>query len=195
LEHTQMAMLAGAYLLGSIPFGLLICRALTGRDPLQNGSGNIGATNVGRLAGKPAGLLVLLLDAGKGAGPAALAIWLLDGPWETSAVCLSAFLGSVCSVYLGFRGGKGVATAMGIFLIVAPLALAGILITLAGALWLSGHMSVGSMAGWASAPFWTWLADYPMPIVTLSIMLFLTIIWKHRENLSRLRTGEEHGWK
>jgi glycerol-3-phosphate acyltransferase PlsY len=188
-------LVAGAYLVGAIPFGLLICRILTGQDPRQHGSGNIGATNVGRLAGKPMGVLVLLLDVGKGAGPAALAIWLLSGPWETVLVCLSAFLGSTCSLYLGFRGGKGVATALGIFLIVAPLALMGIVFTLAGALWLSGHMSVGSLAGWISAPLWTWLTGYPLPIFTLAVLLGLTILWKHRENLSRLRTGQEHGWK
>ncbi|MFH2125460.1 MAG: glycerol-3-phosphate acyltransferase, partial [Pseudomonadota bacterium] len=108
-----LALIIAGYLLGAVPFGLLVSRALGGPDPRQGGSGNIGATNVARQAGRAAGVLTLLLDIGKGLGPAVLTDYWLT-PWWAGAVGLAAFVGHCWPVYLSFRGGKGVATFLGV---------------------------------------------------------------------------------
>ena len=115
------ALVIAGYLLGAVPFGLLVSRAMGGPDPRQGGSGNIGATNVARQLGKTAGVLTLLLDIAKGLSPALLADhWLT--PWWAGAVGLAAFIGHCWPVYLRFRGGKGVATFLGVLFGLAPWA-------------------------------------------------------------------------
>ncbi|MFH1034486.1 MAG: glycerol-3-phosphate 1-O-acyltransferase PlsY [Pseudomonadota bacterium] len=188
------AMVAGAYLLGSIPFGLLITRLMGGPDPRHGGSGNIGATNVTRLAGRAAGVATLFLDAAKGAVPMALALAYLP-PWPAAAVGLAAFLGHLYPLYLGFKGGKGVATALGVLATASPLTFLATLGVLVLAAWWSGHVSVGSMAGCASAPIWLMIWGQSPPLTFMALAMALMVIWRHRANIVRLRQGSEHGWR
>ncbi|CAO0822615.1 Glycerol-3-phosphate acyltransferase [Desulfarculales bacterium] len=188
------AWFAGAYLLGSIPFGLLITRLLGGPDPRSGGSGNIGATNVTRLAGRGAGVATLFLDAAKGAVPMALALHHLP-EWLAVAVGLAAFLGHIFPLYLGFKGGKGVATALGVLAAASPLSLLATLGVLILAAWWSGHVSVGSMTGCASAPIWLMVWEHSVPLALMGLAMALLVVWCHRENIVRLRQGQESSWR
>jgi glycerol-3-phosphate acyltransferase PlsY len=192
MDFKLLGLFLGAYLLGAVPFGLLVARAFGGPDPRTAGSKNIGANNVARLVGKSAGLLTLFLDAGKGAAPTALALACLS-PWQAVLVGLAAFIGHIWPVFLGFKGGKGVATAIGVILAFSPGALAGVLAVFFLTAWWSGYVSVGSMAACASAPIWLFLAGRPWVMVAASLLMALVVVWRHRENIARLRAGQEHG--
>lgn len=184
-----------AYLVGSIPCGLLLSKGFYNRDPRLSGSGNIGATNVSRVAGKPLGVATLILDMAKGALPTALSMWFLEKDWQVGMVAAAAFMGHIFPIYLRFKGGKGVATALGGFIAMAPLAAGGILLVLGLGAWASGHMSVGSLAGWTTAPVWLWIVGYSWKLILLASLLTAVMFWTHRENLARLRSGQEHGWR
>jgi glycerol-3-phosphate acyltransferase PlsY len=187
----------GAYLLGSIPFGLLIVSAFGGPDIRQIGSGNIGAANVARNAGRLAGILTLILDAGKGY----LAVWLAarftsgNIRWMMIAAVL-AVVGHMFPMWLGFKGGKGVATGLGVFLPICWQAVAA-----AAVLWLLvvifwRYSSLGSISAAAALPLFVYLlyapGHAPLEIVTFGTMLtsFLVLV-KHRPNIERLLAGEE----
>jgi len=186
-----------AYLLGSIPFGLLLVRLFGGGDVRHEGSGNIGATNVTRVAGAVPGLLTLLLDAGKGI----LAVWLAS-KWSggnirwISAAAVAAVIGHMFSVWIGFRGGKGVATGLGVILLICPKA-----IVTAAVLWFVvlifwRYVSLASVSAAAAMPIFIYLLYAPghAPPTVLSlgiIVISLLVIWKHRANLQRLASGEE----
>ncbi len=194
MNGTGLALVAGGYFLGAVPFGLLVARALGGLDPRGGGSGNIGATNVARQAGKLAGVLTLLLDLGKGLGPAMLADYWLT-PWWAGAVGLAAFVGHCWPVYLRFKGGKGVATFLGVLLGLAPwagLATGLVLILLAIA---TKHMSLGSLVGCGSSTGWLWVFNAPTAYLFMAAAMTLLIFYKHRDNMARLRAGQEHGWR
>ncbi len=175
------------YLLGSIPTGYLVARAVRGVDVRAVGSGNVGATNVARAAGVRPALLVLVLDAGKGALAVLLAGALVPGaPLVQALAGLGAFLGHVAPVWLGFRGGKGVATALGVLAVLVPAAaLAGVLAYALVFLW-TRISSLGSLTATpvavAAAARWpgTRLA------VGLTTTLMLAILWTHRGNIRRL---------
>lgn len=184
----------GAYLLGSIPFGLVLCKLLGKVDPRDAGSGNIGATNVARLAGKPVGIATLLLDVAKGAVPVFLAAaWLPD--WQIALVGLAAFVGHCYPIYLGFKGGKGVATAMGVYLAFSWPVLIGVLAIFIAAAWRSGYVSLGSIIACCSAPLWLLAWGESWPVVLIALAMAGIVVWKHRENIARLRAGSEHGIK
>ncbi|HEX8438975.1 glycerol-3-phosphate 1-O-acyltransferase PlsY [Archangium sp.] len=181
------ALLLLGYLAGSIPFGVLLTRWLRGVDVRQSGSGNIGATNVTRVAGKKLGAVVLLLDALKGSLAVALALWLLpERPPLHSAVGLAAFLGHVYPVWLKLNGGKGVATALGVLVVLVPLA------ALAGALVYAGLVaawrvsSIGSLAGGVTAVITAFLTARAPEYAWLSGLLFALILWTHRSNIQRI---------
>ncbi|HID97373.1 MAG TPA: glycerol-3-phosphate 1-O-acyltransferase PlsY [Thermodesulfobacteriaceae bacterium] len=187
-----------AYLTGAIPFGLLIAR-FRGLDLLSQGSGNIGATNVTRVMGKRLGIITLLADVSKGLLLVAGCIWFLDGTQGTdlwvAATGLAAVSGHCYSVFLKFRGGKGVATAAGVFIPICPAAvcLAVIPFFLIVKKW--GFVSAGSLAASAAVPL---LLHFFCPSMELEIMAWLIagIIWiKHRDNIGRLLRGEEKSWK
>lgn len=186
-------LVLGAYLLGAVPFGLVVARLLGGPDPRSGGSGNIGATNVSRLAGRGAGVATLLLDAGKGALPTALALHWLSPAWAAAAG-LAAFLGHIFPIYLGFKGGKGVATFLGVLAVVAPLALLCTLAALGLGAGLTGRMSVGSLAGCLSAPLWLWLLSCPRPLIYMALLMAPLVVWSHRQNILRLLAGQEPRW-
>lgn len=186
------ALAAAGYLLGSIPFGFLVARAARGVDVRAAGSGNMGATNVARVAGVGPGLLVLLLDASKGALAVLLARALLPGVLTVQALAgLAAVVGHVAPVWLGFRGGKGVATALGVLLVLVPVAaLAGVL-AYALVFLVSRISSLGSLvagpAALAAAAVWpgTRLA------VGFTAVLYALILLTHRGNIRRLLARAE----
>lgn len=182
-----------AYLIGAIPTGYVVVKLFRGSDIREFGSGNIGATNVSRLAGLPLGVVVLAIDAAKGF----LAVWLAahaaggGGPWPGFAA-LAAVLGNTWNAFLGFHGGKGFATAAGALLCLAPLptlALAPVFFVTAA---VSRHVSAGSIVAAAAAPVAVWLIDHPGAgeVVTVCLASGL-ILWRHRENMERIRQGTE----
>ncbi len=184
--------MTASFFLGSIPFGYLIVKWTQGRDIRQVGSGNVGATNVLRIAGKTWGVLTLLLDAAKGA-LAVLGTQILLG--TESAMVLSAVLavlGHMFTPFLHFRGGKGVATALGALLIIAPIAVLLSLLVFLLTVTLSRFISVGSMAAAISFPLWTVLLHYETAVVILAVLLAILILWRHSSNVRRLLQGTEN---
>jgi acyl phosphate:glycerol-3-phosphate acyltransferase len=181
------ALIVG-YLLGSIPFGLVLTRLFGAGDLRAIGSGSIGATNVLRTGRKGLAAATLLLDGGKGAAAVLIAEFIQPGLGPMAG--LAAFLGHCYPVWLRFNGGKGVATALGILLVVSwPIALiaAGVWLATVAAFRIS---SLGAMAATLSAPIAA-LALGELALMPLLIALALLIVWKHRANLSRLRAGQE----
>lgn len=185
-----------AYLLGSIPFGFLIVK-VRGSDIRETGSGNIGAANVARNAGAVAGILTLVLDAGKGY----LAVWLAtrwphaDIRWIMSAALL-AVIGHMFPVWLRFKGGKGVATGLGVFLPISAMAVlwAAVLWILVVAFWR--YSSLGSILAAVALPIFVHLLYAPMhappPAVTVgTILISILVLVKHRGNMERLMAGTE----
>lgn len=186
------------YLLGSVPFGLLYGK-LAGIDVRRQGSGNIGATNVGRLLGKKLGALTLLSDLLKGVLPMLLAAAVLaDRPDAERWVMLcggAAFLGHCFPLYLRFRGGKGVATALGLHLFLAPLPTLAVVALFAVTVKLSGYVSLGSIAAAAALPLLIWLTGDNPGLAMVSALVGVVIWLKHHENIARLLRGEEKSWK
>lgn len=178
-------------MLGSVPFGLVFSRASGGRDPRVVGSGNIGATNVLRASGAGAAVLTLLGDALKGYVAAWSAQALGLGPWECAWVSLAAFLGHLFPVYLGFRGGKGVATGAGIIAAWDPVLLGGCLGIFLLGLAITRFVSVGSMGAAVAAPLGTAIVGNPGPLLFLSSALACATLWRHKENIKRLLKGKE----
>ncbi len=179
------------YLLGAIPFGLLITRALSGRDPRQVGSGNIGATNALRTAGRKAGALTLALDVGKGAAAVWIAKQMSISEVVWAAAAGGAFLGHLFPVWLRFRGGKGVATMFGVLIPWAWAVAAVAFAVWLAALWRVRIVSVASlMAAW-SLPLLAW-ALHPTPaLVAFAFVAAVFVTIRHRDNIARLRRGEE----
>jgi acyl phosphate:glycerol-3-phosphate acyltransferase len=180
-----------AYLFGSFPTGVLVTRA-RGVDITKVGSGNTGATNVGRALGKHWAVLVLLVDAGKGAAAVLVARALAPSPWVVAAAGLTAVLGHSFSVFLRGKGGKGVATFLGAALAIAPLPTLG-----AAALYLVIYVatrisSVGSLAGVCAWPALLWVIGPQQPAyVAFGVAAAVVIVLRHRDNLRRLARGEE----
>ena len=187
-----------AYLVGSIPFGLLLGK-MAGIDVRTAGSGNIGATNVSRLAGKKFGLITLLLDMGKALFPMLLVgWWLRDSQQKELWVALSgaaAFLGHLYPVYLKFRGGKGVATALGIFIYIAPVAALLDLAIFIGVVYNWGYVSLGSLTAALMMPGLVWLIDGSRNNAVLALFIGVLIWIKHRDNIKRLLKHEEKSWR
>ena len=180
-----------AYLLGSVPAGVLLAK-LKGRDPRLVGSGNIGATNVMRTAGKTLGIATLAGDTVKGILPVWLALYCNEPKLTVAATGFAAFSGHLFPVYLKFRGGKGIATSLGIFLVLAPLAVLidAALFFLLLAKWR--YVSLGSLACTALMPVIFLILGVPMEYVLLSLLMGILIYWKHRENIRRLMAGKEN---
>ena len=192
------SLVLGAYLLGSVPFGLLLGKA-AGIDVRRAGSGNIGATNVSRLAGKKLGVVTLLLDAGKALVPVVAADWLLAGQADRElwvALCgAAALLGHLYPVYLGFRGGKGVATALGIFLYLEPLAALAAAAVFSGVVYNWGYVSLGSLTAALLLPGLIWLLSASVSHTLLAVFAAALIWLKHRDNIVRLMHQEEKSWR
>jgi glycerol-3-phosphate acyltransferase PlsY len=195
---TRIIIVIVAYLVGSIPFGYLIVRRKIGADIRQSGSGGTGATNVSRRAGKAAGVLTLLLDAAKGCAAVVIAKAVSGDEWVISAAAIAALAGHIFPVWLGFRGGKGVATGVGIFLVLAPVAL-----LCAGVIFLAivvstRYVSLGSIIAAVLIPPFVWLQSVfvePVfdlrPLLTASIVGAALIVFAHRGNIKRLASRTE----
>ena len=184
-------ILVVAYLLGSIPFGYLIVRGKSGADIRETGSGGTGATNVSRRAGKTAGVLTLLLDAAKGCAAVVIAQVVNGDDWVIALAAIAALVGHIFPVWLGFRGGKGVATAVGIFAVLAPVAL-----LCAGVIFLAlvvttRYVSLGSIVAAVLIPVFVWLLSGSQPLLIAAIVAAALIVFAHRGNMKRLASRTE----
>lgn len=217
-----LSVILTAYLLGSIPFGYLIVRAKQGVDIRETGSGGTGATNVSRRAGKVAGVVTLILDAVKGAAAVVIAKVLLgllvltqgglagsplqllatsrplqDVYWWVAAAAVAVIVGHMFPVWLGFRGGKGVATGVGVFLVLAPVAVVLAAVIFVVIVWRTRYVSLGSMVAAAMIPLVVLLQDFIHPVPEFApLMIAATagaglIIFAHRGNIRRLVQGNE----
>jgi glycerol-3-phosphate acyltransferase PlsY len=183
-----------AYLLGSVPTGYLL-GYFAGVDVRRTGSGNVGATNVARVAGKWLGLLTLLGDAAKGFVPVLIALRLDLGAALAGLVALAAFLCHLYPVFLKFRGGKGVATALGALLALAPAAIGVLLLVFLIVALATRIISLASIVAAGMTPVAIWLLGYPTPVIGAVLLMALMTIWRHRENIQRLRAGAEPRFK
>jgi glycerol-3-phosphate acyltransferase PlsY len=185
--------LAGAYLVGSIPFSYLVARAFGVADVRTVGSGNVGATNVMRSAGKGPGVAALVLDALKGAvATGAAARFFPDSGWIPALAALAAVFGHVFPVWLGFRGGKGVATGAGALAPLAPAATGTAAIVFLLTLVLARYVSLSSMVSAAALAGLTFLWGSPTPVAVSAAVVALLVIVKHRTNIQRLLAGTEN---
>jgi len=179
-----------AYLFGAIPFGLLFTRRLTGKDPRQYGSGNIGATNALRTGGKAIGLLTLLADIGKGALPVSLAVHTADER-IIAMTAAAAFLGHVFPIYLRFRGGKGVATMFGVLLPWQPW-----IAVIAFSVWLLAlgiwrYVAMASIVAGLTLPVSAWLLHASTPCMGAAVLFCLLMLIRHHDNIRRMVSGTE----
>jgi len=199
----SVLVIAAAYLLGSIPTGYLVVKAKAKDDIRKTGSGGTGATNVSRKAGKAAGVLTLVLDAAKGAAAVLIARQFASNHfevnWTVAAAGLAVILGHIFPVWLGFRGGKGVATGVGVFLALSPVAVLLAMIVFLPVVALTRYVSLGSILAAAAFPLFLWLFGLSgrsemerTPMLAVAIAGALLIIVKHHENISRLIKGNEN---
>ena len=216
------AVIVIAYLLGSIPFGYLIVWATHGADVRETGSGGTGATNVSRRAGKMAGVLTLVLDALKGAAAVVIAKVFLGLPvlalathfpppdvnafenanWWAAAAAIAVIAGHIFPVWLRFRGGKGVATGVGVFLMLVPSAIALAAVIFVLVVWRTRYVSLGSILAAAAIPVFLLLLDALVgrteslaPTMSAAIVGAALIVFAHRENIRRLMKGTENRFK
>jgi glycerol-3-phosphate acyltransferase PlsY len=194
---TGLFALLIAYLLGAIPFGYLLVRLSTGADVRKSGSGNIGATNVLRTTGRAAGIATLLLDIAKGYAAVWIAGRLTGGePVWMSLAALAVMGGHAYPVFLGFKGGKAVASFIGAFFCLTPLALVCLLVVFVGVVAWSGFISLGSICAAATFPLAVWIVEHPpAPVILASIVAAAFIVYRHRENIRRLQDGAEHRFR
>lgn len=194
LDITLLVACIAAYLLGSIPSGLLLGKAY-GIDVRKEGSGNIGATNLYRTVGRRVGVLTLICDCLKGAIPV-LAVKLSALPADYAAwLGLAAFCGHVFSVFLRFKGGKGVATALGVFLALSPLAVAIALVVFLALVFKWRYVSLGSIAAAAVMPPAVSFLGGGRVVMLVTAIIAVTVILKHHENIKRLVAGTENRFK
>ncbi len=184
------------YLIAAIPTGVLLARLMGGEDVRQKGSGNIGATNVYRVAGKLAGVLTLVGDTLKGFLPLlAFKTWLEPTPTQLGIASAVAILGHCYPVYLKFKGGKGVATALGIFLVLSPKAVFFALIVFILTVATTRYISLGSVLAALSAPLVILFLNHQQPIFLATLFIAALVIWRHNSNIRRLLDGTENRFK
>lgn len=182
-----------AYLLGAIPFGYLLTRLTTGKDVRTEGSGNIGATNVLRAAGRGAGVATLVLDMAKGYAAVWIAGMLTDGsPGWMADAAVAVVVGHAFPIFLGFKGGKAVATLTGAFLYLTPIpALAGIIVFVITVV-VTRYISAASILSAATFPLGLWLISHPVLNELLAALIAAAIVvYRHKENMRRMRAGQE----
>jgi glycerol-3-phosphate acyltransferase PlsY len=182
-----------AYLLGAIPFGYLLVKWITGADVRTGGSGNIGATNVLRTTGRAAGIATLLLDIGKGY----LAVWIAGrlSDRDVLAMCVAALAvmaGHAYPVFLHFKGGKAMASFVGAFLCLTPLALGAVLVVFVVMVAWTRYISMGSVVSAATFPLAVWLMQKDVIMLAAGAIAGAFIVYKHSSNIQRLHAGTEH---
>ncbi|TAN61129.1 glycerol-3-phosphate 1-O-acyltransferase [bacterium] len=202
--HFYLLLIPFAYLLGSVPFAIIVAKAFGKADPRTVGSGNVGATNVARTAGKKAGAVTLIADILKGAVPVYLSFYFsmpsVDVPLLkisptallASLVGVSAFMGHLFPVFLKFKGGKGVATACGVMFVISPTAtlLSGVVFIVAVV--VKKYVSLGSMLSAAFMPVFLSFLPSKKDYVLTGVIIAVLIIWRHKENIRRLASGTEN---
>jgi acyl phosphate:glycerol-3-phosphate acyltransferase len=186
----EIVIVVFAYLLGSVPTGYLL-GSRAGIDVRKAGSGNVGATNVARVVGKWQGIATLIADAMKGFIPVFVAARLNLSLGAAALAGMAAFLGHLYPVFLAFRGGKGVATALGVFLGLAPLATLVLIVIFAAGMLATRIVSLSSMIAAAAAPIVLWFFSYPPDVIVTGAFLAIMIVWRHRANIKRLVYGTE----
>jgi glycerol-3-phosphate acyltransferase PlsY len=191
MNKEALVIVALAYLVGSIPFGLILSKLFAKRDIRSAGSGNIGATNVYRVLGKTLGGLTLVFDILKGAIFVILAEVVTHSEIWASLAGLAAFLGHLYPIYLKFRGGKGVATSVGIFLFLAPYALLVDIVIFLLVVYQTRYVSLGSIIAAALLPVILLVFSYSYVYVILAVIMGGFIIPRHRDNIQRLKQGRE----
>jgi glycerol-3-phosphate acyltransferase PlsY len=185
-------LLIFAYLLGSVPTGVILARAFSDVDPRTQGSRNIGATNIYRTAGKKLGIITLLGDILKGLIPVVIGRSALDSHFWIGAVALAVFLGHLYPIYLKFKGGKGIATALGAFLALAPLAAILSFLVFAAVVYKSRYISLGSLTATAAFPVFLAFLRSQAIYIPFAVIIGALIFYRHRENIQRLRAGKEN---
>ena len=188
---SPIAIVAVAYLIGSVPFALLLSRRWGAADLRRVGSGNLGAANVLRASGVKAGVLVAALDVAKGVASVLIAGRLTGSADTTAMAGFAAIVGHIYPVWLRFRGGKGVATACGVFSVLAPLALPASAAIFVATVWVTKYISLGSVLASAALPLLAYAMGTPAPAVVAAFAAAALIIFRHRSNLGRLRAGTE----
>jgi len=186
----MIGSIALAYALGSIPFALVVSR-FAGTDLRQVGSGNLGAANVMRASGVRSGVLVALLDVAKGAASVMIAGRLADDATAPALAGLAAIVGHIYPIWLRFRGGKGVATACGVFSVLTPAAVPSAMVLFVTTVWLTKYISAGSVVATIALPPIAYAVGSPLPVVGSAIAAAALILFRHRSNLARLRAGSE----
>ncbi|MGB7219693.1 MAG: glycerol-3-phosphate 1-O-acyltransferase PlsY, partial [Vicinamibacterales bacterium] len=186
-----VAIVLAAYFIGSVPFAWLLVRRKGVIDLRRVGSGNVGAANVLRASGVSAGVLVALLDIAKGVAAVLIAQRVSDGVALPAVAGLAAIVGHIYPVWLHFRGGKGVATACGVFAVLAPLAALPALAIFIGTVWLTKYVSLGSMLASLALPTIAYATASPRSVVATAVAAWALIVFRHRSNLRRLRVGTE----
>ena len=193
---TLFLLLLASYLIGAIPTGMVLTRLAGGEDLRKVGSGNIGATNVYRTAGRKLGIITLIGDCLKGVIPLLIAIQVFHLPQaELALVGLAAFIGHCFPVYLGFKGGKGVATALGVFLVLSPQSILGAFALFALILWRWRYISLASISAAAAIPFLVLLLERTLPLFLATLVIAAIVIWRHKANIDRLLAGTENKFK
>jgi glycerol-3-phosphate acyltransferase PlsY len=192
---STLAVACVAFLFGSFPSGVVVTRLLTGRNVREVGSGNIGAANAVRAGGFKVGGAVALADILKGVVPVLLGSWVGLGSSQLALVALVAVLGHDFSIFLHFKGGKGVATTLGVVLVLAPLAAVLAMVTWVVVLLPWRISSLASLLALALLPLYVWLTGGPPAYVVLTILLFLLGAGKHWENIVRLAHGKEPSFR
>ncbi len=179
------------YFVGTIPFALWLARSAAGTDVRVAGSGNVGAANVFRTTRMSLALVVMALDIAKGCAVVFFAAGLGAGQTARAAAGVAAIVGHIYPVWLKFRGGKGVATACGVFGVLSPVATAVAAATFVAVVWVTRYVSVGSVVATILLPPLAYLAGASAPVVIAALAAATLIVYRHRSNLARLRTGTE----
>ncbi len=186
-----VAMLLAAYLVGSIPFGVLVGKLFYHVDVREHGSGNVGTTNVFRVLGKKAGVVVLVCDMLKGFVPAFIAASFFN-PWLAIFIAAAPVVGHMYSVFLKGRGGKGVATGAGVVLALVPLAFGIILVVWVLLILTTRYVSLASLVATLLVPVFVFAFGDPLPYEIAAVLVTVVIFWAHRGNIRRLIAGNEN---
>jgi acyl phosphate:glycerol-3-phosphate acyltransferase len=199
---TGMFIALFGYLLGSVPTGVLLTRLFSKVDPRQSGSQNIGATNIYRTAGKKLGVLTLVGDVSKGVIPIGIAMRWATDRWGIPAdvwiavAGLSPVLGHIFPIFLGFKGGKGVSTALGVYLPISPVAVLIECFIFTGVVWKWRFISLGSITCVITIPILiAFFRSDSQAYFVLSVIIAALVIYRHQTNISRLLQGTENKWK
>jgi glycerol-3-phosphate acyltransferase PlsY len=192
-QVTGLLAILIAYLLGAIPFGYLLTKFTTGKDVRSQGSGNIGATNVLRAAGRGAAIATLVLDIAKGFAAVWIAGMLTDqSPGWMADAALAVMAGHAFPIFLGFKGGKAVATFVGAFLYLTPVPMLAALIVFVITVAVTGYISAGSILAAATFPLGLWLIQHPTPNELIAAVIAAGIVvYRHKENIGRMRAGKD----